>query len=402
MSLTQEIKDNIYYFENDKQINKIHKTVIIYKESKFHELYLSILLDAIINRTKKFDKLQFKLEKSRNYDLMYNASMKELDNNLLINLEISFVNVDYLSEDDALKMSKFIDHIFEELFVENKDLEISIENHTKFIKNIKDKPNQMGNFLINNYIYKRESKYLSYDETLKELESDSILLNVSKMLEKLKSSRNYYYFIEGSKNSMRQISSKLNSSSMININNEYKNTIDHNYEELDFTTTNKQVTLIMTYQLEIINKEDEELLKVLNRILGGSSSSKLFVNVREKESICYSISSRDKKDYGIQVIAEVDKSNIELAKEKINEQIIDIQNGNIEYEFEVTIQKFIADIKANSNKGYLQKIILDKNIIRETNIYDIDKTIMALEHIKVGQIVDVCKRLKLSKTLEIS
>ncbi len=74
---------------------------------------------------------------------------------------------------------------------------------------------------------------------------------------------------------------------------------------------------------------------VFNEIFGGSASSKLFLNVREKMSLCYFCSSTYSLYTGMVLVScgiEVNKR--EIAKEAILGQLQDIRNGNIS-EFEL-------------------------------------------------------------------
>lgn len=69
---------------------------------------------------------------------------------------------------------------------------------------------------------------------------------------------------------------------------------------------------------------------MLNEILGGSASSKFFLNVREKLGICYYCSSSISIYSGIMLIASgFEVSNYELARGAILEQIANMQKGDI-------------------------------------------------------------------------
>lgn len=70
-------------------------------------------------------------------------------------------------------------------------------------------------------------------------------------------------------------------------------------------------------------------MKVMNALLGGTPQSKLFVNVREKLSLCYYCASRYLKQKRIMLIESgVEEKNIRKAKEQILEQLKDIKLGN--------------------------------------------------------------------------
>ena len=90
------------------------------------------------------------------------------------------------------------------------------------------------------------------------------------------------------------------------------------------------------------------LLQLFNEVFGGSPTSKLFMNVREKMSLCYYCRSIVNQRNGIMLVAsgiEFDKK--EIAENAIIEQLNEIKNGNI------TREEFESARKSIRN-GYLQ------------------------------------------------
>jgi len=76
--------------------------------------------------------------------------------------------------------------------------------------------------------------------------------------------------------------------------------------------------------------QDFYSLLLLNEVLGATASSKLFMNVRERESLCYSISSFIYRFKGILMIqAGVDSQNFDKTLELINKEIENMANGDI-------------------------------------------------------------------------
>ncbi len=71
-------------------------------------------------------------------------------------------------------------------------------------------------------------------------------------------------------------------------------------------------------------------LQVLNNVLGSGMTSKLFMNVREKLSLCYDISASFRSSKGILVItAGVDADKLDIAKEEIFRQVQACKDGDI-------------------------------------------------------------------------
>ena len=92
------------------------------------------------------------------------------------------------------------------------------------------------------------------------------------------------------------------------------------------------------------NSEDVKyILGVYNTILGGSATSKLFQNVREKESLAYSIGSKYlKQKNNIIVKAGIEIENYEKALKLIKNEIEDMKKGNFDEEDVEQAKQFIT------------------------------------------------------------
>ena len=77
--------------------------------------------------------------------------------------------------------------------------------------------------------------------------------------------------------------------------------------------------------------EDTAALLMGNTIFGGSSNSKLFLNVREKLSLCYYASSMLEKQKGLVLVSSgIEFDKFETAKNEILAQLEAIRRGEIE------------------------------------------------------------------------
>jgi len=87
---------------------------------------------------------------------------------------------------------------------------------------------------------------------------------------------------------------------------------------------------------------------IYNGILGGGVQSKLFQNVREKESLAYSAFSSLEKFKGLLVaVSGIEISERERAERIMMEQVKAIENGDItDYEMEATKKSFITGLKS--------------------------------------------------------
>lgn len=90
-----------------------------------------------------------------------------------------------------------------------------------------------------------------------------------------------------------------------------------------------QSKLVMGFGLDADPKK-----RLANRMLaivfGGTPSSKLFLNVREKQSLCYYCSAQNEQQKNVIFVQSgVETKNLERAEEAILHELREIQNGNI-------------------------------------------------------------------------
>ncbi|MGE7982561.1 EF-P 5-aminopentanol modification-associated protein YfmF [Solibacillus sp. NPDC093137] len=93
----------------------------------------------------------------------------------------------------------------------------------------------------------------------------------------------------------------------------------------------KQGKLHIGYSTPVrFGDEDFPKMQIFNGIFGGYAHSKLFMNVREKESLAYYASSSYSSQYGLLfVVSGIEPANEEKARKLIAEQLKVMQNGEI-------------------------------------------------------------------------
>ncbi|MEK4228798.1 EF-P 5-aminopentanol modification-associated protein YfmF [Solibacillus sp. FSL H8-0538] len=93
----------------------------------------------------------------------------------------------------------------------------------------------------------------------------------------------------------------------------------------------KQGKLHMGYSTSVtFGHEDFPKMQIFNGIFGGYAHSKIFMNVRERESLAYYASSSYASQYGLVfVVSGIEPANENKAIEVIGEQLMSIQNGEI-------------------------------------------------------------------------
>lgn len=115
-----------------------------------------------------------------------------------------------------------------------------------------------------------------------------------------------------------------------------------------------QSKLALGFKIEEANDfELRYVLNILNYILGGSPDSKLFQNVREKNSLCYTVSSSSQPLCSIMIIkAGINASDYDRACAIILEQLEDLRKSNFSEDdmkkAKITYENSINELKDNS------------------------------------------------------
>lgn len=132
-------------------------------------------------------------------------------------------------------------------------------------------------------------------------------------------------------------------------------------EEVTEMLTVNQSKLVLGFKS---HSDDDAALVLLQKIFGGTTSSKLFRNVREKMSLCYYCSAARNDLKGIMLVnSGVENENIEKTKEAVIDQLEEIKNGNFTNEdinfAEMAIKndfKSVADSAGNVSNWYFDCI----------------------------------------------
>ncbi len=119
-----------------------------------------------------------------------------------------------------------------------------------------------------------------------------------------------------------------------------------------------------------IHSPEYPALLVLNAVYGGTASSRLFLHVREKLSLCYFASSLVDKLKGILVVSSgVEFSKFEVAQAEILAQLRDIQSGTLsEEELTVGRQAVISSLRTMlDSHGRMEDFWFTQAVAEATN-----------------------------------
>ncbi len=155
----------------------------------------------------------------------------------------------------------------------------------------------------------------------------------------------------------------------------------------------QQSKMILAFKTDM---ESTDAFNLMSEIYGGSPTSKLFLNVREKMSLCYSCwSSFSKTKNTLTVYCGVEKENVQKAQEEILNQLKEIQNSNVTEEELQSAKMYRANsLKAyNDGESYLGAWYLSRIYIQD--MVSPEELIQREEKYTKADIVKAAQSLKL-------
>ncbi|MDP4177035.1 MAG: insulinase family protein [Bacillota bacterium] len=161
-----------------------------------------------------------------------------------------------------------------------------------------------------------------------------------------------------------------------------------------------QGKICLCYRTNInIKNGDYYALSVMNSIIGGGTHSKLFKEVREKNSLAYYIYSFVEKYKGLLfVTAGIEFESYDNVKKIITDQIISISIGDIsDCEIENSKKKIISDLKsaADSQIGIMDYV----SSLRAYDVNDdISNVICGIENVSKDRIIKASENLFLGSS----
>lgn len=164
-------------------------------------------------------------------------------------------------------------------------------------------------------------------------------------------------------------------------------------EEMDLS----QSKLVMGFRTDCAVPDSEaNAVRLMCAVLGGTANSKLFCNVREKQSLCYYCASRYDSQKGIMSVdSGVEGDNLEKAEKAILNEIDEMQNGNIS-DFEIEATKMAVINSFNSSNDTVGGIDLwYSNQIFNGSFKSIEELSAEINAVTKEELVKAAKKLTL-------
>ena len=180
----------------------------------------------------------------------------------------------------------------------------------------------------------------------------------------------------------------------------YNQKLNHIQEVVEESQQTTQSVLSYGLRINNPNSNDFYKLSVYNALLGGTPSSKLFQNFREKESLAYTVRSRYYRFKDIIIIyAGIQKENYEKAKLVLENEINKIKDGEIsDEEFEASKKSIISDLKEwNDSKIALSKMFISNLFSLKNDSLTLEQMVDKFEKVTKQDIIDIASKITIEK-----
>jgi predicted Zn-dependent peptidase len=156
-----------------------------------------------------------------------------------------------------------------------------------------------------------------------------------------------------------------------------------------------QAKICMGYRTGTSNKGAEAYkLMLMNEAFGGSAGSRLFVNVREKENLCYYINSFVYRAKAIVFVQSgVEKQNLDRVTELVQREISDMANIS-DSEVEGAKKSLIRKIRAMlDSQAACIDFHMSQHMLNDDS--DINTVLRAIERLGRDDVCEMAARMKL-------
>lgn len=399
-------KDNydLYYYKTNKY-KTINITTLLINELDEKNITLDNFLSSyIISTSKKYNN---EILMNKKYLDLYNPTFSVYDiyrDYHFKFFDMTFLDEKYLEKDNN---KKCIDFYYDSMFNINEDNNKLDKVQTKLIKE------QMK---TNYSLDEEDPSEKAYYNSIK-LISDDLPIKINpkgskKYLKNINEKDSYTYYQNEIKTSkvIVFLTGNIDDSIIKIVDNNLKNHIYKNdyeikniYEVSNVKKTTEKTEksrfnesiLYLIYKIPNISlREREIILPLFNNILGGSSS-RLFNNIREKNSLAYFAYSNYIKHFGIlYMYAGINSKNSDKTVKLMKETLEDLKNGNISIsEINDSKESILSALSKSEDNIYstvndMITCVLFKKIDRETYKKE-------LKNVTKKELVDLSKKLEL-------
>lgn len=398
---------NLHIINTDKFKRNVITVNFKRKVKKSETTLRNMLANILVKSTKKYQtEREMIIETENLYNIGYSGGTSISGNYSILYYEMTFLNEKYTEDKMSEKTLQFLaDILFNPNSTNNKFNEKLFNLAQKEIKsnieNFKESPEKLATILLYENMDKKASYSYLADGYLEDLEK----INASNLYQYYKSvlqSDIVDIFIIGNIEPER-IKQVMGTNFLINTIK--KPATSHYLMHTKFRKRVKTVKVtrkinqsILKIGFKLDNLSDFErkyVINIYNYIIGGGPDSKLFQTIREKNSLCYHISSKINKVFNVMTItAGINAINFKKTVTLIKKEIKNMQKGDFKEEIIDAAKKVytssilsMLDSPYNVIGIYEGKEYFNTDLV-ETRIEEINKVTKQM-------IIEVSKKIKM-------
>lgn len=381
------------------------------------ELSQTAVLASVLSKSSKKYKNQTEIEKHlyKLYGATFDVNVQKIGDLYDLEFKIGFVNKKFLpgNVDVLRECLEFLNEIIYNPNTLNNTFssELVEREKTTILEKVKQrKDNKISYAVINTEELLCKNKVSGYylfgdEEIIPTITADNIYNRYNSVISDSCISMIVSGNLDGYENLEEQIEdvfeTELDSKYKFDelVVNEKSDIVETVNETLETQDTNQSV---LTYGMKIedVKNSDFYAINMYNAILGGTASSKLFQNFREKESLAYVVRSRYYRFKDMIIIyAGIKKEDYERAKVVLNNELNQIVIGNItEEEFNAAKESLLADlIEWEDDKIAIAKMFFSNLFAFKRKDVTIEEMYENMKKVTLQDVIDISKRVKLEQ-----
>ena len=396
---------NIHLINTDK-FKTINVRINFKRKIKKEEITKRNLLTRVLLESNEFYKTSrlIEIETEKLYGLMLRSSATISGNYSIMSFESSFLNEEYTEEGQLNKSLDFILSFLLTPNIENKQFneksfDLCVASLKTEIECLKENPERYGMHKMLEAMDKEAPYAINADGDLEELKKITPK-NLYEYYEKVIKSDLIDIFIIGNINEST-IKTIINEKLKINTLKKPSESHYVTHKKIQRRPKIKKETqqleqskLYIGCKLDKLTPfEQKYVMNMYSFILGGSPNSKLFANLREKNSLCYTVNSIYQPVFNLLIIkAGIDGNNFEKSVKIIKQEMKNIEKGNFETkDIEAGIITYKNTFKEVEDAAFS---ILNSYTSCEYLNYDpLEKRIKEIEKVTKEDIIKVSKKI---------
>ncbi len=397
---------------------------ILIKDNKFKSLLISVnyilplnekeasknaLVALIIQQgcDKYRSEKEIEMALAKLYNASINVNIEKLGDNYSITFELDILNKKYIDRDILEDSLEILKNIIYNPYLENGVFCNSYVDREKeaLISRINEIKNNKKKYAITRLeqeMFKGEaysvSKFGKIEDVQKET-AESIYNQYLKIIKNGSVNVVISGNVDGYNNITELVIDKLgitNNNSNVDYVENKRNNNEQQLKNIEEYEELSQSILCMGLKFKCVLEQDIYAISIYNSILGETPASKLFQNVREKESLAYSASSQYIRfKEAIYIYTGINILDVDKAKEVIKEQIEDIKNGKVsDEEFMAAKMHIISKLKLikDSKDGVAMYLVANKLFFKEKEI-TIEDMVRELESVSKEEVIDIASKV---------